>query len=249
MNHIAETATLKIISPLSWGMSKLSISLSSCHSSCSKCVGPLKTECSTCYQNSDLSNGVCECKIGFYFDELNKDNANNQNDLNLSPSSICRSCHAFCKSCSSDGPGGCLECKEEFEKKNNACVSKFNYLGLSDLTELTSFSAQQLLDWNGDKSQTCDSNAIMRPKGGYLERKLNLEIYASYFQLEYSLSFYKIGEWKGEILVVYLNETTLYSMEFYENSKKICSASYLDEIYSISGLVMQPKKKSYYFFK
>lgn len=231
---------MKIISPqsLSWAISKLSISLYSCHSSCSKCVSPLKNSCSACYQNSDLNNGNCECKAGFYFDDLNKEDVNYQNELGLNPSSICRSCHAFCKSCTSDGPAGCSECKDNFEKKNNECVPKFNYFEISDLTELTSFSEQQLLNWNGNKYQICDNNAIMLPKETYLERKFNLEAYAgNFFQLEYSLSFYKIGEWKGEILTVYLNDAALYSMNFYENSKKICSASYVDEIYSISGLV------------
>jgi hypothetical protein len=234
-------AALKLSTPasVSWYVSQLSISLAACHPSCSKCNGPKKSDCTACYQNAVLNNGICECKTGFYYDEsFNNNLIDNSNDRNLKPSSICRLCHEFCKSCKSAGPTECLECQENFEMINNECISKFNYFHIEDLKETSTFSETQLSNWNGEKSRNCLNANVMKFKNGFSERKFDLQIYAPFFEIGYSFSFYKIGLWKGESIAVNIDEAAFYNETFFENSKKICSSSYLDEIYRISGLVI-----------
>ena len=75
-----------------------------CDSSCLTCSGPTNSQCISCIQNKNLNNGLCECFVGFYFDQVGG----------------CLPCSANCTSC--NGANSCLSCKNGYTLKNGECT-------------------------------------------------------------------------------------------------------------------------------
>ncbi|KRX05174.1 Insulin-like growth factor binding protein, N-terminal [Pseudocohnilembus persalinus] len=50
----------------SYGIQNLRIYVSTCHTSCKSCDGPLENDCLSCPINSSLSGGICQCKTLIY---------------------------------------------------------------------------------------------------------------------------------------------------------------------------------------
>ena len=94
-------------------------------------------------------------------------------------------------------------------------------------------------EWSSDKQQTCDSFPILRPKTDLkeIEKTFNLNKYSPHFEILYNFSVYKIDEWNGGKLQLYMDGNLELEQDYSTNSKKICSNSKIDEIFHFAGKV------------
>ena len=69
--HSASTLKVKLYSNLngqasdeSWGFSNFELVVYRCDPTCASCSGQASNQCTGCYSNAGLSNGVCSCNTG-----------------------------------------------------------------------------------------------------------------------------------------------------------------------------------------
>ncbi|KAB7507164.1 hypothetical protein Anas_02599, partial [Armadillidium nasatum] len=80
-----------------------------CHGSCSQCIGPRQTQCSSCPQQSFYVEhlGICveKCPSGYY-----------------SENGLCLPCSAYCLECTSSER--CLKCDHNLLLVNESCTDR-----------------------------------------------------------------------------------------------------------------------------
>jgi len=79
-----------------------------CHQSCLDCKGPSHRQCTSCFNQSALKDGVCmSCPRGEYF----------SNDLNN-----CDACHPSCVNCTGFLETSCTACRAPLRLYQNRCI-------------------------------------------------------------------------------------------------------------------------------
>jgi hypothetical protein len=112
---------------------------------------------------------------------------------------------------------------------------------LTDLTETALFTEATLKEWDTENQITCTNLPILRPKYGnnQLMKTFDLKKFHPHFELFYNITLYKIDEWNGGNLKVFLEEKLEIYQTYSSNSKKICGNSKVDEIFVLSGKVFK----------
>ena len=161
----------------------------------------------------------------------------------LYPSSICRNCPFSCKSCSDNIK--CDECHDVYDKIDDKCVEKGKILVINELNKDDNFSENEANLWGSliAKINKCQNKPILENNEKKLIRNFDLLKYSGHYRVGYEFVLYKIGDWNNEKLDVIIDDSIVQTQYFGTNSKKICSAAFEDEIFTINGQVNKQKKK------
>lgn len=110
--------------------------------------------------------------------------------------------------------------------------------------ETTQFTDATLKEWSSDSQQNCNDLPILKPKNGnkQISKTFDLKKYHPHFEIFYNITLYKIDEWNGGTLEIFIEDKLEISQKYSSNSRKICSNSKIDEIFLLSGKVIKKKK-------
>lgn len=160
----------------------------------------------------------------------------------LYPSSICRNCPFSCKSCSENSK--CSECYEFYDKIGDQCVIKGKIQIINELNNDVTFADTEVTLWGSlvDKVKKCENKPILENNVNKLLRNFDLLKYSGHYRAGYEFLLYKIGDWNNEKIDVIIDETIVQTQSFGINSKKICSETLQDELFTINGQVFKIQK-------
>lgn len=105
------------------------------------------------------------------------------------------------------------------------------------MTSESSFENSEITKWNGKDVLKCDK-IILLSNGKSLTKNFELKTYSNHYQIFYSLSLYKIGDWKENSLDLIFDSKVYKTQAYDRNNKNYCGSEQNDEIFLISGKVI-----------
>ncbi len=87
------------------------------------------------------------------------------------------------------------------------------------------------------ESKSCNNITMIISTQNKLEKTIDLSEMPKHNNFIYSLQFYKIGEWNNESIMLSVDDKIIERQTYSRNSKKICSETFSDESFVLTGKV------------
>lgn len=147
--------------------------LCSCHFSCKTCDGPSHKNCTSCYLNSTLDDGMCySCLDGQFMNPITR---------------ACDSCHPKCSSCNGPTFTDCTNCEPPYYLEGTRCLPccppELNQMSKRKYFSSSKIDCCHCLSSNGPCKSTFDrTRSVFDPKNEiFLSNRVDSEKILSIF--------------------------------------------------------------------